>query len=193
MEERTLELYNELIKIMTPDTVFACIGAVKTTSYLDSIGPQVGDILKANGLPYVYGTHKKPYDGLSAERFTKMINKRYKNNTVIAIDLCCCLDTEKLYKIQLDQGFLTPGAGVNKKLSKIGDYAIRVYMLTRYNKDLVVNYKFFKDKDYEFLKNKTDESIKIISDAIIQAYKYVCTNPSFNITELKTNKISKLV
>ena len=147
MDKRINELYNELIKIITPDTVFACIGAIKTTSYIDSIGPQVGDLLKAAGIPYVYGTQSKPYNGFTAEKFTKTINKHHKNNIVIAIDTACTMWPEKLYKILLENGSIRPGAGVNKKLSSVGDYAIKAYCADKNNMHLLYNSNLYSNKD----------------------------------------------
>lgn len=195
MDERTLELYNELVKIITPDTVFACVGAARTTSYLDSVGPQVGDILQANGVPYVYGTHNKPYNGITAEKMAKTINKYHKNNTVIAIDTCCCYNTKKLYKIQLEKGHIAPGAGVGKELTKVGDYAIKAYLISWKDTDLIPNNELLNSKKCGFLINKTDEAVKIISDAIVQAYKDACSKPLIDIIEIENNKIniSKLI
>lgn len=195
MDERTLELYNELVKIITPDTVFACVGAVRTTSYLDSVGPQVGDILQANGIPYVYGTHKKPYNGITAERMAKTIKKHHKNNTVIAIDICCCHNLKKLYKIQLENGHIAPGAGVGKKLTKVGDYAIKAYLISWKDIDLIPNNELLNSEKCGFLINKTDEIVKIISDAIVQAYRDACSKPLIDIIEIENNKanISKLI
>lgn len=195
MDERTLELYNELVKIITPDTVFACVGAVRTTSYLDSVGPQVGDILQANGIPYVYGTHNKPYNGITAEKMAKTIKKHHKNNTVIAIDTCCCHSLKKLYKIQLEKGYISPGAGVGKELTKVGDYAIKAYLISWKDTELIPNSELLNSKKCGFLINKTDETVKIISDAIVQAYKDACSKPLIDIIEIENNKInvSKLI
>lgn len=187
MEYRIEQLYNELTKIITPDTVFACIGAVKTTSYLDSVGPQVGDILKKNGIPFIYGTHDRPYNGLTANGMAKMINKFHKHNTVIAIDTACAVSEEKLYKIQIEKGRISPGAGINKKLPKVGDYAIKAYMMLREERDLIINNNLLSSDKCVFLINKTDEMVKIISTAIIRAYKDALNKPLLDLVEIRAH------
>jgi putative sporulation protein YyaC len=188
MDDRIEQLYNELVKIITPDTVFACIGAVRTTSYLDSIGPQVGDILKANKIPFVYGTHDKPYNGLTANSMTKTISKFHPHSTVIAIDTACALTDEKLYKIQILNGCIKPGAGVNKKLTKVGDYAIKAFMLSSNEKDLIFNSELLSSNKCGFLINKVDEMVHIISAAILKAYQEATNKSLFELLEIKSNK-----
>lgn len=195
MDERINKLYNELIKIITPDTVFACIGAVKTTSYIDSIGPQIGDLLKAVGIPYVYGTHANPYNGLTSEKMNKTIKKYHKNNNVIAIDTCCTKHIEKLYKIVVENGSIAPGAGVDKKLSRIGNYAIKAFALYTEDLDLIYNGHLYSHKECDTIIQEVDDMVYIISTAIIKAYKYVVQQPTFDIIEKnnKKNKINKMI
>lgn len=190
MNQRIEELYNELIKIITPDTVFACIGAVKTTSYIDSIGPQIGDRLTKAGLPYVYGTTKKPYNGLTACGIGAKINRIHHNQVIVAIDCCISYTDEKLYKIGITNGGIKPGAGMNKKLPIIGDYAIKAFMLREYNTDLIMNSKLMTSGKCDFYVQETDKIVNIISTAIIQAYNYICKKTIENIFSDKANIIN---
>lgn len=190
MNQRIEELYNELIKIITPDTVFACVGAVKTTSYIDSIGPQVGDRLVKAGLPYVYGTTKKPYNGLTACGISAKINRIHHNQVIIAIDCCISYTDEKLYKINITNGGIKPGAGLNKKLPIIGDYAIKAFMLREYNTDLIINTNLMTSGKCDFYVQETKRMVDIISTAIIQAYEYICKKTIRNIFSDKANIIN---
>lgn len=190
MNQRIEELYNELIKIITPDTVFACIGAVKTTSYIDSIGSQVGDRLTKAGLPYVYGTTKKPYNGLTACGIGAKINRIHHNQVIVAIDCCISYTDEKLYKIGITNGGIKPGAGMNKKLPIIGDYAIKAFMLREYNTDLIMNSKLMTSGKCDFYVQETNKIVDIISTAIIQAYNYICKKTIENIFSDKANIIN---
>jgi putative sporulation protein YyaC len=195
MDERIDELYNELIKIITPDTVFACIGAIKTTSYIDSIGPQIGDLLKAAGIPYVYGTQSSPYNGFTAEKITKKIKKHHKNNVVIAIDTACTMYPDKLYKILLENGAIRPGAGVNKRLTSVGNYAIKAYCADKNNMSLLYNSNLYSNKDCDSIIEEVDNCINIIATAIIKAYQYIIKQPAFNIIEIDNTiqKINKMI
>lgn len=188
MEQRIERLYNELIKIITPDTVFACIGAAKTTSYLDSVGPQIGDRLKSVGLPYVYGTHTMPYNGLTAESMAAKINKRHKKQTVIAIDACCTCFDNKLFKIEIAKGSMSPGAGLNKKLTSVGDYSIRAFTLKKDNMSLLPNIKLMTSGKCDYYIREVDIIVEIISKAIIKAYNDVMNK---TIKSIMPNVINK--
>ncbi len=195
MNSRAKALYNELIKIMTPNTAFACIGAVKTTSYIDSIGPQVGDRLVAAGLPYVYGTHRKPYNGLTAETMAARIKRKHKNNLVIAIDTCTTRSDDKLLKIDFVKGSIAPGAGLDRKLPRIGDYSIKAYMLKEGDTDIILNSSLLTSGRCDFYVNEVNDIIDIISSAIIEAYKYVSNETIRGILPDNTNNrnVSKLL
>lgn len=188
MNQRIQRLYDELIKVITPNTVFACIGAAKTTSYLDSVGPQIGDRLKQAGLPFVYGNHNMPYNGLTAEAMTAKINKRHKKQTVIAIDACCTQFDSKLFKIEFAKGSMSPGAGLNKKLTSVGDYSIRAFTLTKNNIELLPNIKLMTSGQCDYYVRETDIIIEIISKAIIQAYNDVMNKTIKNILPNTINK-----
>src|SRR5206468_8542082 len=54
---------------------------------------------------------------------SEVINKLPTNKTVIAIDACLG-QVSSIGTTQVIKGSLSPGAGVKKKLPKVGDYAI---------------------------------------------------------------------
>ena len=104
--------------------VVLCIGTDRVTG--DSLGPLVGTFLHAYGgdryLP-IYGTLDFPVHALNLEDACRQIKKKHPRNPIIAVD--ASLGTKKhLGYISLGKGSLKPGAGVQKKLSSIGDIYI---------------------------------------------------------------------
>ncbi len=104
--------------------VVLCIGTDRVTG--DSLGPLVGTFLHAYGSDRylsIYGTLDFPVHALNLEDACRQIKKKHPRNLIIAVD--ASLGTKKhLGYISLGQGSLKPGAGVQKKLSSIGDIYI---------------------------------------------------------------------
>jgi putative sporulation protein YyaC len=98
---------------------FICIGTDRSTG--DSLGPLVGTYLSKLGYDVV-GTVDEP---LHASNLVDTLydNNCFKDYTTIAID--ACLGKEKsIGYINIKEGSLQPGTGVNKELPAIGDYSI---------------------------------------------------------------------
>ena len=110
--------------ITSPDSpVFVCIGTDLVTG--DSLGPLVGTVLQnCPSFPYsVYGTLSHPVHALNLRDTMEEISTRHPKSPVIAID--ASLGTKKhLQYITIAPGALSPGAGVNKVLERVGDISI---------------------------------------------------------------------
>lgn len=167
-----LELINELIKINfnTKDYIVVCIGTQK--SYLDSVGPFVGSLLKKkNSDIIVIGELGDNCHALSLEKKIKLIKKYYSDKKILAIDACCTNNIDKLGTVELVKGSIRPGAGVGKTLPAIGDYSIKAFMTLKEQNFLLDDsmLKIYADKN-RYIKY-VDDSVKLISSAIITANK----------------------
>lgn len=103
------------------DIVIVCIGTDRSTG--DCLGPLVGTALsKMNHRNqfHLYGTLEEPVHAMNLKDTLEKINHKFKNPFVIGIDACLG-QTSSVGSIQVVQGPLRPGAGVNKELPPVGD------------------------------------------------------------------------
>ncbi|SMO68680.1 spore protease YyaC [Melghirimyces algeriensis] len=100
-----------------------CIGTDRSTG--DSLGPLVGTQLEKRGIPFlrVYGTLEEPVHAVNLNQTLSQIKSDLKNPCVIAIDACLG-QLANVGKIQVGNGPLKPGAGVNKQLPEVGQVHI---------------------------------------------------------------------
>ncbi len=105
-----------------PETqiVVVCVGTDRSTG--DSLGPLVGTALARYHSPlfHLYGTLEEPVHAVNLEETLSLINERYINPFIIGIDACLGHSTS-VGHIQVVEGPLRPGAGVNKQLPPVGD------------------------------------------------------------------------
>lgn len=99
--------------------VFICIGTDRSTG--DSLGPIVGsNMSKYNDTRlHVYGTLDHPVHALNLNETISEIHRNFPNPFVIAIDACLGHLTS-VGSIQICEGPVKPGAGVNKELPPVG-------------------------------------------------------------------------
>lgn len=99
--------------------VILCIGTDRSTG--DSLGPIVG--YKLSNLYYqniaVYGTLDEPVHAKNLSTKVNEIHDRFVNPFIIAIDACLGRQ-ENIGHINISDGPIYPGAGVNKKLLPVG-------------------------------------------------------------------------
>lgn len=102
------------------DLVIVCIGTDRSTG--DSLGPLVGTNLSKLNNPdlCLYGTLSEPVHALNLNDTLIHIEKQHQNPFIIAIDACLG-KLSSVGNIQLGNGPLKPGAGVNKVLPSVGD------------------------------------------------------------------------
>lgn len=117
-EECFNRLYNESHK----DVVFVCIGTDRATG--DCLGPLIGykliDMSYSN--VHVLGTLDYPVHAKNLEEQLSAL-KKYNNPFVIAIDASLG-KFERIGFINIKEGPLSPGSGVNKALPQVGDMHI---------------------------------------------------------------------
>jgi len=122
-------LSNEIINILKDyadinQLVILCIGTDRSTG--DCLGPLVGDKLTKNfnlkGVN-IYGTLENPVHAKNLDDYIDLIYKRHFDPYILAIDASLG-KVENIGKINLYEGPIFPGAGVNKKLSPIGNLSI---------------------------------------------------------------------
>lgn len=103
--------------------VFVCIGTDRSTG--DSLGPLTGTILQEKNVHpfHVYGTLEEPIHAVNLQTKLEEIYNQHKNPFIIGVDACLG-KIKSVGSIQIGEGPLKPGAGVNKDLPEVGDYHI---------------------------------------------------------------------
>ncbi|NLJ77505.1 MAG: spore protease YyaC [Peptococcaceae bacterium] len=103
--------------------ILLCIGTDRSTG--DCLGPLVGSKIDQmnQGFFEVYGTLNNPVHASNLKDTLEEINSRYKNPLIIAVDACLGR-IENVGYINLGNGSLHPGAGVNKNLPPVGQIHI---------------------------------------------------------------------
>ncbi len=100
--------------------VFVCIGTDRSTG--DALGPLIGSQLEKRKLPHfhVYGTLKEPVHALNIEHTMDLIKELHQQAFIIGIDACLG-KYQNVGFIEVGDGPVRPGAGVNKRLPDVGD------------------------------------------------------------------------
>ncbi|MCQ6280226.1 spore protease YyaC [Bacillus sp. EB600] len=103
--------------------VFVCIGTDRSTG--DSLGPLVGTLLEEKKLQsfYYYGTLDDPIHAVNLEEKLKEINEKHFHPFIIGIDACLGR-FKSVGFIEIGNGPVKPGAGVNKELPAVGQIHI---------------------------------------------------------------------
>lgn len=104
------------------DIIIVCIGTDRSTG--DCLGPLTGyKLMNVNyENVYVYGNLDNPVHAKNLEEYIELINK-HNNPFVIAIDACLGR-LDRVGYINIKEGPLHPGTGVNKNLPTIGNINI---------------------------------------------------------------------
>lgn len=106
------------------EIVILGIGTDRSTG--DCLGPLVGHKLFKNYIlrdVYVYGTLDEPVHAKNLEDKVKSINIVHKNPFIIAVDASLGKN-ENIGNLNLINGPLFPGAGVNKNLNPVGNISL---------------------------------------------------------------------
>lgn len=100
--------------------VVVCVGTDRSTG--DSLGPLVGTSLSKLHSPlfHLYGTLDEPVHAINLQSTLDQISQKHHNPYVIGIDACLG-QSSSVGCIQVTEGPLRPGAGVNKELPPVGD------------------------------------------------------------------------
>ncbi len=100
------------------DIIIVCIGTDRATG--DCLGPLIGykvKDMKYNNV-HVYGTLDEPVHAKNLCEYLELFNK-FDNPFIIAIDACLGR-LERIGFVNIKEGPLSPGSGVNKNLPAIG-------------------------------------------------------------------------
>jgi putative sporulation protein YyaC len=117
------ELLASIPHVTSRPIVFVCIGTDRSTG--DSLGPLVGTLLEEMGLRAfnVYGTLDDPIHAVNLADKIKEIQSKHDDPYIIGIDACLGR-VKNVGVIQVGNGPVKPGAGVNKELPAVGDIHI---------------------------------------------------------------------
>jgi len=103
--------------------VVVCIGTDRSTG--DALGPITGCELLARGYPerLVYGTLDEPVHAGNLREAIAGIETEHPQAPILAVDACLG-SPENVGSISLTEGPVRPGAGVNKDLPAVGNFAM---------------------------------------------------------------------
>jgi putative sporulation protein YyaC len=122
-EKLASEILDLLPNFSARPIVFVCIGTDRSTG--DSLGPLIGTLLEEKDIaPYhVYGTLDDPIHAVNMDAKLTEIKQKHFNPFIIGIDACLGR-LKSVGSIQVANGPVKPGAGVNKELPEVGDMHI---------------------------------------------------------------------
>jgi putative sporulation protein YyaC len=122
-EKLAAEILDHLPNFSTRPIVFVCIGTDRSTG--DSLGPLIGTLLQEKEIaPYhVYGTLDDPIHAVNMDDKLAEIKQKHFNPFIIGIDACLGR-LKSVGSIQVGDGPVKPGAGVNKELPEVGNMHI---------------------------------------------------------------------
>ncbi|HJV18059.1 MAG TPA: spore protease YyaC [Bacillales bacterium] len=117
------ELISYFPVITSRPIVFVCIGTDRSTG--DSLGPLTGTLLSEKNIPsfFVYGTLDDPIHAVNLAEKLKEIHEKHFHPFIIGIDACLGR-VKNVGIIEIGNGPLQPGAGVNKELPEVGNIHI---------------------------------------------------------------------
>ncbi|MEH7176264.1 spore protease YyaC [Neobacillus vireti] len=123
VENLAMELVKFLPRTSQRPIVFVCIGTDRSTG--DSLGPLVGSFLEEKDIPFfhVYGTLDEPIHAVNLTERLSEITLKHQDPYIIGIDACLGR-MKNVGVIQVADGPVKPGAGVNKDLPAVGDIHI---------------------------------------------------------------------
>lgn len=113
-------IYESISQLKDRELVIVCIGTDRSSG--DSLGPLVGTKLTERKLHHfkVYGTLENPVHALNLEETIHLIQNKYQNPFIIAIDACLGRK-ESVGHISYIEGPILPGAAMKKEIQPVGD------------------------------------------------------------------------
>lgn len=116
------ELHKAISKYIKEDSnniFIVCIGTDRSTG--DSLAPLIGTALTEQGYSSVIGTIDDPVHAVNLDERLKTVPE---GMTVLAIDAALGR-IQNVGKLSFNKGSLSPGSGVGKDLTKVGDFNIQ--------------------------------------------------------------------
>lgn len=122
IQDLSKTLIEYMPKMYIKPIVIICIGTDRSTG--DCLGPLVGSNVQGQLSHFhTFGTLKDPIHAVNLEETLAFIKEKYRNPFIIAIDACLGR-LKSVGFIQVAEGSIKPGAGVNKELPAVGDMHI---------------------------------------------------------------------
>lgn len=123
-EYRCADWLQQVIQLYPRASELACVCVGTDRSTGDSLGPLVGSQLeKSSPFLRVYGTLDEPVHAVNLESTLIKMKRELNNPRVIAVDACLG-QLSSVGWIQVANGPLKPGTGVNKQLPEVGQVHI---------------------------------------------------------------------
>lgn len=121
ISDKLCEIFNQIPS--TKPLVVVCVGTDRSTG--DALGPLVGSQLRDKNIAnfHLYGTLDHPVHALNLNETLSTIYHHFNNPFIIGIDACLGQLTS-VGCIQIGNGPVKPGAGVNKDLPPVGNMHI---------------------------------------------------------------------
>jgi len=119
--ERFTSIFKDTYNMRCTNIIVLCIGTDRSTG--DCLGPLVGyklSLMNKQQNIFIYGTLDNPVHAKNIHDTLDAIKANHQHPFIIAIDACLG-NHERIGSIIVDKGPIIPGAGVNKKLPKVGD------------------------------------------------------------------------
>lgn len=149
------------------ELIILCIGTDRSTG--DSLGPLVGYKLAPHISSYdqvhLFGTLDKPVHAKNLEDILKEIELYNKESFIIAIDASLG-DFNKIGYINIKEGALKPGLGVNKNLPLIGDVSITGVV----NVGGMMEYMVLQNTRLSLVMNMADVIAKSLNRVLFKLY-----------------------
>ena len=140
--------------------VFVCIGTDRSTG--DSLGPLIGYKLSSTKYKnvFVHGNLDEPVHAKNLDTVMRQISETYSKPFIVAIDACLGR-MDHVGFINIGEGAIKPGSGVNTDLNPVGDIHITG----------IVNFGGFMD--FLVLQNTRLSIVMKMADVVAMGIKYV--------------------
>ena len=176
------KLKKELKKIITPDSVFVCIGTDKVT--FDAFGPLCGSLLKEKDIP-CFGTCNDNVNAITMYEKLDMIYNdcNINNKHIIAIDAAITNVDSRVNTLRVQKGTgVKPGAGIGRTFPTVGNNSILMFTLNKQDLNITMeNYRKGKGrKEDKSNKRKIYENVNMLVNAIEEVYNNTCKNNIIN-------------
>ena len=170
------KMRKELRKMITPDTVFVCIGTNKVR--FDEFGPLCGTLLKNKGIP-CFGTCEDNVNALTMNHKLDLIYNGCKinNKDIIAIDAAVTASNSRVNKLKIQKGLgVHPGAGVGKTFPVVGENSVIMFTLNKTDlKETMNGYRTGKGRVSDLSNEEIIfEKAVMLTNIIEEVYNEVC-------------------
>lgn len=120
LKETVLHFLEKYRSVISDPPIILCIGTDRSTG--DALGPLVGSNLLQYQSPYIhiFGTLEEPVHAINLDDTLLKIQKTYRSPFIIAIDAGLGKHSS-VGMIDVKDGPLKPGTGVNKELTPVGN------------------------------------------------------------------------